>query len=94
MKYPKHLFLTFGSYESQWWTREDRFTEKLNCTARDRAEVLQFSFAASHHPSLPGDVRYSYVVSKHREAYINCYDATFVLALALNKTIAGTHNIL
>ena len=52
MKYPKHLFLTYGSYESYWWTREDGLSHYSNCTPRDRAEVLQFSFAALQSPPL------------------------------------------
>ena len=53
MRYPKHLFLTYGTYESQWWTIEDdRSVEgELVCSAEDRASVLEFSLAASHYPS-------------------------------------------
>ena len=57
MKYPKYLFLTYGSYESQWWTLED--DEKLDdCSPKDRAEVLQFSLAALHYPPLRRNVTY------------------------------------
>ena len=45
MRYPKHLFLTYGSYQPHWWTIEDK-EEELNCSVEDRAEVLQFSLAA------------------------------------------------
>lgn len=55
MKYPKHLFLTYGSYESYWWTREDGLSHHSNCTPRDIAEVLQFSFAALQSPP-PNDI--------------------------------------
>ena len=55
MRYPKHLFLTYGTYESQWWTLEnDRSVEEeLNCNMEDRAKVLEFSLAAAvlHYPS-------------------------------------------
>ena len=50
MKYPKHLFLTYGSYESQWWIVED-VKEELNCSTEDRAKVLEFSLATLHFPS-------------------------------------------
>jgi hypothetical protein len=51
MRYPKHLFLTYGTYESQWWAVEDDesfIKEELNCSAEDRAKVLEFSLAALH----------------------------------------------
>ena len=51
MRYPKHLFLTYGTYESQWWAVEDDKSfveEELNCSAEDRATVLEFSLAALH----------------------------------------------
>lgn len=55
MRYPKHLFLTYGTYESQWWTLEnDGSVEgELRCNAEDRAKVLEFSLAAAvlHYPS-------------------------------------------
>ena len=49
MKYPQYLFLTYGSYESQWWAAQ--MDEEVNCNPQDRAEVLQFSLAALHFPS-------------------------------------------
>ncbi len=51
MRYPKHLFLTYGTYESHWWAVEDNenfVDEELNCSAEDRAKVLEFSLAALH----------------------------------------------
>ena len=51
MRYPKHLFLMYGTYESQWWAVEDNRSyveEELNCNAEDRATVLEFSLAALH----------------------------------------------
>ena len=51
MRYPKHLFLTYGTYESQWWAVEDNRSyveEEFNCSAEDRATVLEFSLAALH----------------------------------------------
>ena len=56
MKYPKHIYLTYGTYESQWWTIEDETFHDvgLNCSPEDRAEVLEFSLAALH-VSSPSD---------------------------------------
>lgn len=52
MKYPQYLFLTYGSYESQWWAAQmDEEVDLINCNPQDRAEVLQFSLAALHFPS-------------------------------------------
>lgn len=51
MKYPKYLFITYGTYETQWWRVEDVET----CTAEQRAIGLQFSLAALHYGQLLGD---------------------------------------
>ena len=48
--YPKHVFLMYGSYESQWWSIEDEVSD--GCSAEDRAMVLQFSLAALHYGHL------------------------------------------
>ena len=52
MKYPKYIYLTYGAYESRWWTVEDEMLTdldlELNCSPEDRAEVLEFSLAALH----------------------------------------------
>ena len=50
-KYPKYLFLTYGSYESHWWATND---SQIKCTPMEMAKVLQFSLAALHFPS-PSD---------------------------------------
>ena len=87
MKYPKHLFLTYGSYEPQWWSMEDSVDDR--CSPKDRAEVLQFSLAALHYP-LPNES--SPTAAKDNtdfEFYYSCSDAVWTLALALNKTIEG-----
>lgn len=57
MQYPKHLFFTYGSYESQWWTVKDHVLREgqTKCTPEERAGVLEFSLAALHFPSLPFD---------------------------------------
>ena len=66
MKYPKHLFLTYGSYGSEWWSVEDDITShnQIKCSPEDRAEVLEYSLAALHFPSLTSsDLSSSYRVS-------------------------------
>ena len=56
MKYPKNLFITYCLYESQWWAaeadNEGDVPDLMKCRPEDRAEVLQYSFAALHFPSL------------------------------------------
>ena len=54
MKYPKYLFITYCLYESQWWateTDDEGVPDLMKCRPEDRAEVLQYSFAALHFPS-------------------------------------------
>ena len=88
LKYPRHLFLTYGSYESQWWSVEDSSDDQ--CSPNDRAEVLQFSLAALHYP-LPKEALLSAVkVDTDFEFGRSCRDAAWTLAFALNKTIEGT----
>lgn len=57
MKYPKHIYLTYGTYEFRWWTVEDDILTDLglNCSPEDRAEVLEFSLAALHISSSSSD---------------------------------------
>ena len=55
MKYPKHLFLTYGTYESQWWIPPDDEDVHHLCTPEDRARVLKNSFAALHFNFLKED---------------------------------------
>ena len=51
LKYPKHLFIMYGSYETNWWaTKEDALV--LDCSPEDRAEVLTYSLAALHYAHL------------------------------------------
>ena len=54
MKYPKYLFITYCLYESQWWateTDDEDVPDMMKCRPEDRADVLQYSFAALHFPS-------------------------------------------
>ena len=62
LKYPKHLFLTYGSYESHWWATND---SQVECTPTEIADVLQFSLAALHFPmQLSDDMKSSDVSLK------------------------------
>ena len=58
MKYPQYVFLTYGTYEPQWWTINDEtFTDdKLKCNPEERAEVLEFSLATLHFSSVSDNV--------------------------------------
>lgn len=49
IKYPKYVFLTYGSYESRWWSSDEVSDE---CSPEEIAEVLQFFLAALYFPSL------------------------------------------
>lgn len=74
MKYPKYLFLTYGSYEFQWWTKHDYSNY---CSDDAVAQVLMFSIAVLHyHEQLIED-----------ELYDLSYDATVALAYALQNSI-------
>ena len=42
LRYPRHLFLTYGWYDQNWWLVED---QNLSCTAQERESVLGRSFA-------------------------------------------------
>ena len=44
--YPKRLLLLYGSYEYQWWRKQDVSAE---CSEHHRAMVLQYSLAALHY---------------------------------------------
>lgn len=72
MKYPKYTFLTYGSYELQWWTKVDGNLSP--CSHKDVADVLQFSLAVLHFPVLPQDNHLS-------------FHATWTLAYALHNAI-------
>lgn len=109
MKYPKYVFLMYGTYEPQWWTMENEAS--VGCSVQERAEVLEFSLAAAHFPSaslheINGSENvkvFQNLIDKRRklslgyypeyEIYHQCYDATIALALAINKTIAGMYTL-
>ena len=78
MKYPNYVFLTYGSYKSQWWINYEE-----NCSPDDIAKVLQFSLAALHFD----------VSCRDKMFYHFCYDATWVLAHTLHGSI-GTNESL
>ena len=58
MKYPQYVFLTYGTYESQWWTMEDEALtdDERKCSPEERAEVLEFSLAALQFSSFPSNM--------------------------------------
>ena len=42
LRYPRHLFLTYGWYDHNWWLVED---QNLSCTAQERENVLNRTLA-------------------------------------------------
>ena len=88
LHYPKYLFLTYGTYESHWWTKgSDDHVENssmIYCSPEDRAEVLQYSFAVSHISKI-SDVTFN---RNKYSAY--CYDAIIALAFALEAAFEGS----
>ena len=42
LRYPRHLFLTYGWYVQEWWRVED---QNLSCTAQERESVLNRTLA-------------------------------------------------
>ena len=75
LKYPKHVFITYGSYDTQWWTAQ---TDD-SCSAEDRAEVLLYSLAVLHYN----------IHSSGSSFYDSCYDAMWTLAYAVKNTLSG-----
>lgn len=77
MKYPKYVFLTYGSYsDSQWWTKEE-----VQCSPEDIAEALLFSLAVLHFHKPSRDPPFCHL----------CYDATWTLAYALHNVTEDVH---
>ena len=83
MKYPKYMFLTYGSYESRWWANQSNDADDT-CSPDDIAEVLQFSLAVLHF----------HIPSRDNLFYHSCYDATWSLAYALDKAMEGKDYLL
>ena len=78
MRYPKYTFLSYGVYNSRWWMGKKMSIDR--CSAEEIADVLQYSLAVVHfHKPYRSNAMFSH----------SCYDATFTLAFALNKTIEG-----
>ena len=61
MKYPQYVFLTYGTYETQWWTINDEaLTDyELKCSPEERAETLEFSLAALHFSSVSNNMSFT-----------------------------------
>lgn len=112
MRYPKYVFLTYGTYDPLWWTLSEEVAgTSSECTRENIAEVLEYQLAALHYPSssfygnssqtsgdngtvaplILLDDRRNHLYTQRGESKFHhqCYDATLVLALALNKTISG-----
>ena len=75
--YPKYAFLTYGTYEPQWWISQSRSDDE--CSSDDVAYTLQYSLAVSHFNSSMRDNDNNILF------YHVCYDAVFSLAYALEK---------
>lgn len=81
IKYPKYLFLMYGSNEPYWSNEVDSDDQFMHsCGLEDIAEALHYSLAALQFRSLSSNELY----------HLPCYDATWTLALALNATLEGT----
>ena len=80
IKYPRYVFLTYGSYESQWWATQ--YNDE--CSLEDIAEVLQFSLAVLHF----------HVPSTDNIFYHLCYDAVWALTYALHEAVHNMEEIL
>ena len=78
LRYPKYVFLTYGSYEYQWWTKQDNDDQ---CSGDDLARVLRFSLAVLHYHEIP----------RKNELHNLYYDATKALALAVHDAIRDGH---
>jgi hypothetical protein len=73
MHYPKYVFLTYGTYEPQWWISQ--FDD--DCSSDDIAYSLQYSLAVSH---------FNYSMRDNDNIFYHiCYDAVLSLAYALEK---------
>ena len=76
MRYPKYMFLTYGTYEPQWWMSQGNHSED-ECTSDDLAHTLQYSLAVSHfNTSMMNSILYHV-----------CHDAVYSLAYALKRLI-------
>lgn len=71
-------------YDSNWWMGKKMSIDQ--CSPEDIAEVLQYSLAVMHFHT---ELFRSNAMFNH-----SCYDATFTLAFALNKTIQGSYKLL
>ena len=77
IRYPKYVFLTYGTYEPRWWDSKGNHSEDEQCSSDNLAHTLQYSLAVSHfNTSMMSSIPYHV-----------CYDAVFSLAYALNSVI-------
>ena len=83
MQYPKYVFLTYGTYEPQWWVSQSNPTDD-ECTSDDIAYTLQFSLAVSQFTTSTRE--------NNNIFYHVCYDAVFSLAYALERVFENEDN--
>ena len=82
VRYPKYVFLTYGTYEHQWWVSQSSHSDD-ECSSDDIANMLQYSLAVSHFNTSMRDSNIFYHV---------CYDAVVSLAYALDRVIQNEGN--
>ena len=73
MRYPKYVFLTYGTHNSEWWISQSNQNDD-ECDSDDIAHTLEFSLAVSYFHTFSGENMF----------YNTCYDATWALAQALD----------
>ena len=76
LKHPKHLFIMYGSYETNWWAAKDDGLV-LDCSPEDRAEVLEYSLTALHYAHLfeitPLNLARELYVTRMRDCFLTVY---------------------
>lgn len=73
MRYPKCVFLTYGTHNSEWWISQSNQIDD-ECDSDDIAHTLEFSLAVSYFHTFSGENMF----------YNTCYDAIWALAQALD----------
>ena len=74
---PKYVFLTYGTYDPQWWNSQDNHSGD-ECSSDDIAHTLQYSLAVSH---------FNASMMNNNISYHICYDAVLSLTYALKSVI-------
>ena len=76
MQYPKYVFLTYGTYEQQWWISQSNHSDN-ECSSDDIAYTLQYSLAVTHFNTSMRNNMFYHVY----------YDAVLSLAYALERVV-------